>query len=564
VKLAELSGLFLRCYFHTDTKTRQQADSTVTTSSIADGDIGSGTVSSGETLTVQYGGTSSNVLVEAGGIEIVSGTSISDLIGPGPSVVASQIVASGGLAIGTQILSGGSATISAGGSTVGGVISGGSETVEAGATISAPVVVAGGFVTLGGGDDGGTISSGGAIDVEDYLTGQEEGAVGVTVLSGGGIGTSDGFLSGIILSGGSAYVGGEAPLYGYDGFHGTAAATQVMSGGVLTDIEGFDSGTVIFAGGREYIGPGANAIGVMISGGTLELGKGDTRGYSFFQTDQENGPIVFAGSSGTLLDDGKDAPSSVISGFNATDRILLSGVAADPNATLSVAGDMVTVSAGGTSYVMDIVGASGIPLTLGIGTTAGTIDIGVACYCAGTAILTPSGEVAVEALAAGDRVVTADGRSEPVVWVGRRSYAGRFLAGQPHLLPVRFRAGSLGGGLPRRDLLVSPCHAMLLDGLLVQAGSLTNGSSITQERGAARVDYVHIELARHDVILAEGAPSETYLDEGNRMMFANAGSYSGPSPEHSGYCAPRVSDGYRVERIRTGLQALAGKLGQAA
>jgi autotransporter passenger strand-loop-strand repeat protein len=540
----------------------------VTTSSIANGDIGSGTVSSGETLTVQYGGTSSSVLVQAGGIEIVSGTSISDVIGPGPAMVASQIVASGGLAIGTQILSGGSATISAGGSSTDSVISGGSETVKAGAIISAPVVEAGGFVTLGGGDYGGTISSGGAIDVEGDLTGQEGGAVGVTVLSGGAIGTSDGFLSDIILSGGTAYVGGEAPLYGY-GFHGTEAATQVMSGGVLTDIEGFDSGTVIFAGGREYVGPGANAIGAVISGGTLELGKGDTRGYSFVQTDQENGPIVFAGSSGTLLDDGEDAPRSVISGFNATDRIILSGVAADPNAILSVAGDAVTVSAGGTTYVMDIVGASGIPLTLGIGTTAGTIDIGIACYCTGTAIPTASGEVAVEAVAVGDLVMTADGRTEPVVWVGRRSYAGRFLAGQPHLLPIRFRAGSLGGGLPRRDLLVSPCHAMLLDGVLVQAGSLTNGASITQERSAARVDYVHIELARHDVILAEGAPSETYLDEGNRMMFANASTYSGPAfsaggTQHGRYCAPRISDGYQVERIRTGLQAWAGKLGQAA
>ena len=530
----------------------------MTSSSIADGDIGSGTVSSGETLTVEYGGTSSNVLVQAGGTEIVYGSSISDVIGLGPTVVASQTVASGGIAIGTLLLSGGSATISAGGSATGTVISGGSATVKAEATITNPVVIAG-FVTLGGTEDGGTISSGGTVTVEASLYGQAGQALGVTVLSGGEIGTIDGLLSGLILSGGSASVGGEEA-----NFHGTTVATQVMSGGMLTDTEGFDSGTVIFAGGWETIGVGGNSIGVVISGGTLELGKGDGIGLSFFQTHQENGPIVFAGSSGTLLDDGRDAPSSVISGFNATDRILLSGVAADPNATLSVAGDKVTVSAGGTSYVMDIVGASGIPLTLGIGTTAGTIDIGVACYCAGTAILTPSGEVPVEAIAAGDRVVTADGRSEPVVWVGRRSYAGRFLAGQPHLLPVRFRAGSLGGGLPRRDLLVSPCHAMLLDGLLVQAGSLTNGSSITQERGAARVDYVHIELARHDVILAEGAPSETYLDEGNRMMFSNAGSYSGPSPEHSGYCAPRVSDGYRVERIRTGLQALAGKLGQAA
>ena len=538
----------------------------MTTSSIDDGQTSSGVVSAGEILTVQYGGTSSNLLVQIGGLEIVSGTSISDTIGviSKGGMVGSQTVASDGLAVGTQVVAGGSATISAGGSTAGSVISGGSETVLAGATIRTPTVAAGGTVTLGGTDFGGTIASGGTLSVEGYLYGQAGQALGVTVLSGGSIGTIDAVISGTILSGGEANVGGEAAFWGGYGFYGTAVATQVMSGGLLTDDLGFDSGTVIFAGGREDIGPGGNSIGVVISGGTLVLEPGDANGYPSLQTNQENGPIVFAGSNGLLLDSGFEAPDSVISGFNATDRIMLAGLSGDPKATMTVAGDTVTVSAGGQSYAMDIAGAASIPLTLGIGTQTGMIDIGVACYCAGTAILTPAGERPVETILPGDLVTTADGRAEPVVWVGRRSYAGRFLAGQPHLLPIRIKAGSLGRRLPRRDLLVSPCHAMLLDDVLVQAGLLTNGSTIVQECSIGQVDYIHIELVRHDVILAEGAPSETYLEDGNRLMFANAGSYLGGGLEDGGYCALRPADGFAVEKIRMRLATLTGLASRAA
>ncbi len=184
----------------------------------------------------------------------------------------------------------------------------------------------------------------------------------------------------------------------------------------------------------------------------------------------------------------------------------------------------------------------------------------VACYARGTLIATPGGEVVVEDLAIGDRVLTAAGIAEPVRWIGRRSYAGRFLAGRRHLLPILFRAGSLGAGLPRRDLRVSPAHAMVLDGVLVPASCLVNGVSIVRDETCRRIDYLHVELARHDVILAEGAPSESFLDDDSRGLFHNAAEYRAlypDAPAAGRYCAPRVEDGYVLDTIRRRLDALA-------
>lgn len=143
------------------------------------------------------------------------------------------------------------------------------------------------------------------------------------------------------------------------------------------------------------------------------------------------------------------------------------------------------------------------------------------CFLSGTLIATPAGEVPVEELRAGDLVLTADGGVEKIRWVGRVTLARRF-ADPLHGLPVRIKAGALGEGLPRRDLLVSPGHAMFLDGVLVNAGALVNGVTILREtRVAETFQYFHIELDRHALLLAEGAPTESFLDAVENGRFDN-------------------------------------------
>src|SRR5262249_23554113 len=130
------------------------------------------------------------------------------------------------------------------------------------------------------------------------------------------------------------------------------------------------------------------------------------------------------------------------------------------------------------------------------------------CFARGTRILTERGEIAVEALAEGDRVVTFAGELGTVVWIGRRRI-DLMRHRQPALAaPVVIRPHALADDQPRRDLIVSPDHSLYLDGRLVPAKLLINGMTIVHLRDAADIEYYHVELARHAVLLAEGAPAE--------------------------------------------------------
>jgi hypothetical protein len=112
---------------------------------------------------------------------------------------------------------------------------------------------------------------------------------------------------------------------------------------------------------------------------------------------------------------------------------------------------------------------------------------------------------------------------EPLRWVGFMDVAvPRNAAMAAKSAPILIKAGAIAPGMPARDLRVSPDHAMEVDGHLIPAKHLVNGSSIIQEVWCKRVRYFHLELEAHGLLLSEGTWSESYLDDDNRHAFNNA------------------------------------------
>lgn len=166
-----------------------------------------------------------------------------------------------------------------------------------------------------------------------------------------------------------------------------------------------------------------------------------------------------------------------------------------------------------TEYSGKIAGANGKLTITGAETSL--------CFMAGTLVRTPDGEVAVESLERGDRVLTQDGRIATLDWLGIQTISLRF-ADKLRVLPIRIRAGALADNVPSRDLLVSPDHALLVDGALIQAGALVNGTSIVRETNVPTTfTYYHVEVEDHSLILAENTPAETFVDNVDRLAFDN-------------------------------------------
>ncbi|MCB1354995.1 MAG: Hint domain-containing protein [Maritimibacter sp.] len=159
------------------------------------------------------------------------------------------------------------------------------------------------------------------------------------------------------------------------------------------------------------------------------------------------------------------------------------------------------------------------------GTETGTLDFQnieqvVPCFTPGTLIATPKGEVPVERLRVGDRVITRDNGIQEIKWVGARAIGFAELARAQHLAPIHIRAGALGNGLPERDMLLSPNHRVLVANdrtslyfdereVLAAAKHLVNSKGI-QVIQPIEVTYIHFMCQNHEVVLSNGAWTESF------------------------------------------------------
>jgi hypothetical protein len=346
----------------------------------------------------------------------------------------------------------------------------------------------------------------------------------------------------ISLSGAAVYESDNATVSGLIVGSGTLAASAI--GGTWTFSGG---GEIESSGGLLDFGYPTVGGDLTVNSGQFVIGAGSELELDS-QTDLgSNNSITFAGAGtlginvdGSTLFSGGGVLDASVSGVTvgttngssagASVFDLINAGAVTSGAIIGATDSTLEVVAGGTTYLVDTTTSISSADTLnwasdGNGGTDFWADTNP-CYAAGTRVLTERGEVVVEDLAEGDMVVTLSGDTtslQPVRWIGNRRMNLRQHP-QPNLVaPVRVRQHAFGDNMPSRDLLLSPDHCLFVDGKLIPAKLLINDLTIVQERETAVVHYYHVELDRHAVILTEGLPAESYLDTGNRAMFANAG-----------------------------------------
>lgn len=204
----------------------------------------------------------------------------------------------------------------------------------------------------------------------------------------------------------------------------------------------------------------------------------------------------------------------------------------DPGHEFNSQGQLEGIGSGGAAtkytYIQFNYPVTSIGVTGGGGTRTGRdwFEIGVndatdvVCFCTGTLIETEYGLQAVETLEQGVRILTQDGTFAPLRCVVSTTLQASELARKPNLRPVRISAGALGKGLPQQDLHVSPQHRMLVSSkianrvcdaneVLAAAKKLAVLPGIDVDDGIDEVSYYHLIFDEHQVIFANGAPTES-------------------------------------------------------
>lgn len=144
----------------------------------------------------------------------------------------------------------------------------------------------------------------------------------------------------------------------------------------------------------------------------------------------------------------------------------------------------------------------------------------VICFTRDAMIATMSGERPVQSLCEGDRVITRDNGLQEVAWLGHKTLDHGDLLANPTLQPILIKAGSLGHNQPERDLMVSPNHRMLIANdanalLFDERETLVAAKHLVGKPGVERasvtsVTYYHVLFEHHEVVLGNGAWSESF------------------------------------------------------
>jgi hypothetical protein len=419
-----------------------------------------------------------------------------------------------------------------------------------------------------------SLGSGGSVTnaTSAFITGY----YGVEIGGSAGSVVNDGTIIGAIFDGVYLRSGGSVTNAASGSITGASFGVDLPAGGTLTNAGTIGGGTlgeaVTFGGtgtNRLVLDPGYGFSG-LVSGSTsasntLELASAASSGaVSGLGTEFVNfGPIVFDAGAEWSIAGNTAGLAGTISGFALGDTIEVTGVTATGS---SFVGGVLTLHESVGSATLDLPGTFSSAANFNVANNAQGTEVTVACFAAGTRVLTVAGEVVVEALAPGDVLGTMSGRLRRVRWIGYRRIELARHAKPQDVLPVRVQAHAFGPGVPYGDLLVSPDHALFLDGVLIPARYLINGATVRQE-AVEEVEYYHVELDLHDVLLAEGLPCESYLDTGNRAAFANGRDEVMLHPDfalkvwETKACAELVVNGPRLEAAKGLLLARAETLG---
>ena len=301
-----------------------------------------------------------------------------------------------------------------------------------------------------------------------------------------------------------------------------AAGTTLTNAGTLSLIGATlaDAG-VLINNGKVIVDPSSLTLASLAGTGTTTIDPGSTLNVT--GSVASGATIGFTGTGGVLgINPGQFAGRIV--DFSAGDTLLLNGVTAATSATIVNGNTLEILQTGGPA--IDLTLDNGRSFAGGTFTISpsGVITTNEApCFLRDTRIRTDRGEIAVQDLAVGDRVETLSGALRPIVWIG----TGRVLVSpgrRSAATPVIVRKGALADNVPHRDLRITKGHSLYVDGVLIPAEFLINHRTILWDDRRRTVEFYHIELDAHDVLLAEGAPSESYRDDGNRWLFENANS----------------------------------------